>query len=175
MDKDDDGPIVKGMIPGSGAETIGIRVGDRITRVGNVEISTDDQLINIVTKHFPGDMLDLTVLRNGELLEFSVELMRHSEYDDALADFEDFIGGKRSIRRTGFARVLQHDTAISHLHCGGPVVDINGRFVGVNIARAARTSSFLLPADEVRVALKLLKERRTDRLMTVGVNGNVSK
>jgi serine protease Do len=126
-------------------------------------------LIDIVSIQFPGDSLRLTLERRGETIETVVELVRYSEFDEALAEFEDFIGGKLSERRTGFAKVLQHDSAIRPVHCGGPVVDINGRFVGINIARAARTTSYLLPVEEVKLAIARLKERRTDHLQTVDV------
>lgn len=171
---DDDQPIVADLIPGSGAETVGIRKGDLITKANGTEISFADDLVGVVRDHYPGDVLQLTVQRGEESLVFSVELIRHSEFDDALADFEDFLGGRRNERRTGFARILQHDTAIHYLNCGGPVVDVNGKFVGINIARAARTTSYLLPASEVRIALKELRAQRNDNLVTVDVT-NVNK
>lgn len=152
-------PKVSRLIPGSGAESAGMRRGDLIAAVDGQQIKTALDLINIVKGRLPGDVLTLSVKRNGVLQEYSVALVRHSDLDEALAEFRDFIGGERSSRRTGFDKVLQHDSVISHRHCGGPVVDINGKFVGINIARAARTSSYLLPASEVRTALKLLKER----------------
>lgn len=167
-----DVPVVSKLIPGSGAESAGMRRGDLITAVGGKQISTALDLIDIVKKSLPGDVLTLTVKRSGVLQEYSVALVRHSDLDEALAEFRDFIGGERSGRRTGFGNVLQHDSAISHRHCGGPVVDINGKFVGINIARAARTSSYLLPAAEVRSALKLLKEQVStpNEALTITVN-----
>ena len=102
--------------------------------------------------------------RDGAMGQLRAELGRVSEYDEALLEFEDFIGGKLSQRRTGFRRVLQHDTALLPHHCGGPVVDSQGRFVGVNIARAARTTSYLLLADDVQIALQQLQATRSDRL-----------
>ena len=165
-----DQPIVAKLIPGSGAESAGIKRGDRITQVDDVPIEKAQDLVNVVMRHLPGDILRVTVTRSGQLHEYSIALVRHSDLDEALAEFRDFIGGERSSRRTGFSRVIQHDSAVSHRHCGGPVVDIHGRFVGINIARAARTSSYLLPADEVRRALKLLKEKSTGGAVTMTVN-----
>ncbi len=169
---ENDIPIVAKLIPGSGAESAGMRRGDLISHVNDQPIKFSSQLIDEVKSRLPGDVIRLTAKRGSQLLEFSVALARHSDLDEALAEFRDFIGGERSDRRTGFGRILQHDSAISHRHCGGPVVDIQGRFVGINIARAARTSSYLLPADEVKVALKQLKSqlRSTDNLTTITVN-----
>ena len=152
-------PLVSKLIPGSGAESAGVKVGDLIKRVDATEVTTPDDLIDYVRQRLPGDTLRLIVRRNGQLMEFTVGLVRHSDLDEAMVEFKDFLGGKRSLRRTGFGQILQHDSAISHRHCGGPVVDIHGKFVGINIARAARTSTYLLPASVVREALKVLKQK----------------
>lgn len=168
-------PRVTGLITGSGADTAGILVNDLVKAVNSKPIQTGKELIDIVRGGFPGDILQLTIDRNGDLLEYAVELLRYSQFDEALADFEDFIGGQLSERRTGFNRVLQHDTAIRPLHCGGPVVDIHGQFVGINIARAARTSSYLLPAAEVKRALEILQSRRTDTPVTVDVGAGEAR
>lgn len=162
-------PQIAGLLNGSGADVAGLKVGDMITVVNSRAIKTAQELIDIVSDSYPGDILQLVIDRNGDLQEYAVELIRYSQFDEALADFEDFIGGSLSERRTGFPFVIQHDTAIRPLHCGGPVVDIEGRFVGINIARAARTSSYLLPASEVKIALDLLQAKRTDKLITVDV------
>ena len=50
-------------------------------------------------------------------------------------------------------------------------MDAHGRFVGINIARASRTTSYLLPADDVKSALHELKAMQADQLATVGVGG----
>jgi S1-C subfamily serine protease len=50
---------------------------------------------------------------------------------------------------SGFDRVIQHDTVLDPDECGGPVLDIAGRVVGLNIARAGRVVSYALPASLV--------------------------
>ena len=43
------------------------------------------------------------------------------------------------------------------IDCGGPLVDLDGAAVGLNIARAGRTESYALPADVVIAAVKTLR------------------
>src|SRR5690606_17538087 len=57
--------------------------------------------------------------------------------------------GPLSERRTGFPLALQHDTVLTPQECGGPLVDLDGRCVGINIARAGRVNSYALPASVV--------------------------
>ena len=165
-------PRVSNLIVGSGAEQAGVKIGDLITAIDAEEIHSAKDLIRHVKKLYPGDSVNLTIRRKDQLLEVPVKLARFSDFDAALADFEDFIGGKLSERRSGFPRVIQHDTAIRPVHCGGPVVSIDGRFVGINIARAARTSSYLLPASEISIAIDKLRKMRKDTLTVGKVTSN---
>ena len=48
-----------------------------------------------------------------------------------------------------FELVIQHDTDLQSWQCGGPLVDLSGKAVGLNIARAGRVASYALPAELV--------------------------
>src|SRR5262249_11927645 len=41
--------------------------------------------------------------------------------------------------------------------CGGPLVDLDGKTVGINIARAGRTETYAIPSEEVQALLADLK------------------
>ena len=55
--------------------------------------------------------------------------------------------------RSGFASAIQHDTVLTPEQCGGPLLDLSGKAIGINIARASRTKSYALPTDLVRAAI----------------------
>ena len=59
-----------------------------------------------------------------------------------------------SDRRTGFPAVLQHDTVLEPNQCGGPLIDLSGKAIGINIARAGRTESYAIPDDVLRPVIK---------------------
>ena len=69
------------------------------------------------------------------------------------SEFQNNLGGRLSVRRFGFPLALQHDTVLRPVDCGGPVVDLDGRVVGFNIARAGRTESYLIPTGAVHAIL----------------------
>ena len=48
--------------------------------------------------------------------------------------------------------VIQHDTVLRPVNCGGPVVDLDGRVVGVNIAHGGRRD-LLLPTESLLVPM----------------------
>jgi len=65
--------------------------------------------------------------------------------------------GKRSHRRTGFSCVLQHDSVIRPIDCGGPLVDLQGNLIGLNIARASRVATYAIPWKTIQPLLDDLK------------------
>ena len=65
-------------------------------------------------------------------------------------------------RRDGFPVVLQHDTVLKPADCGGPLVDLDGRAVGVNIARGGRVETYAVPSDVLMPKLYALMSGRLD-------------
>ena len=62
----------------------------------------------------------------------------------------DFLVGGKSERRTGFKSAFTHDATIQQKECGGPVFDMQGNFVALNIAKHSRAQIYAVPADVVR-------------------------
>ena len=59
------------------------------------------------------------------------------------------MGTELSLVRSGFPSVIQTDMQLDRGRCGGPVVDLDGKVIGVAIARADRTRSFIIPAAHI--------------------------
>ena len=69
-----------------------------------------------------------------------------------------------SQRAEGFEQVIEHDTVLQPWLCGGPLVDLDGKAIGLNIARAGRVSTYALPASLVkRIVKKLVSAATTMR------------
>jgi serine protease Do len=66
---------------------------------------------------------------------------------------QEMMGSTLSNRRGGFPSILQHDTVLAPGNCGDPLVDLEGKVVGINIARAGRTETYAIPAAAVRELL----------------------
>jgi serine protease Do len=78
------------------------------------------------------------------------------------AEFQNSLGGPLSDRRANFPLAIQHDTVLKPSECGGPIVDLDGKAVGLNIARAGRVESYALPASIVRETVdRLLQPQLT--------------
>ena len=110
----------------------------------------------------PGDKVHLKVERQtgrySQILEIDIALSSRFVAGDWRQKFQDqnMLGTKISDHSTGFpGLVLQHDTVLHPNECGGPLLNVEGKAVGINIARAGRVLSYAIPAREAR---KLINE-----------------
>ena len=141
--------------PGSPAAKIGLKKDDTIYEAGGRKILDQESLINAIARLKPGDEIKLKIKRGEEELELTPKLAPLPK--GMAGNPQDRMGSILSNRRGGFPTILQHDTVIKPVDCGGPLVDLDGKVVGVNIARAGRTESYAIPSEEVIALLGDLK------------------
>jgi serine protease Do len=152
-----EGPAsIQEVMPNSAAEQAGLRAGDIITRVNQTQVDSPGTLVAEIGQHSPGEMLSLHVLRGGDTLTIDVTLTHPFGRFLSRIAMQNQMGGRLSPRRTGFPVILQHDSVLQPEECGGPLVDLSGAAVGVNIARAGRTESYAIPDDVVRTVIEEL-------------------
>ncbi len=155
----DMGPRVEQVLEGTSAAKAGLQVNDVIMRINNRVVTTREALIQTVGGFRPGDRVRLEVRRGEDVLNISTTLGDRSASNRR--DFQNRLGGELSERRGGFASAIQHDTVLRPHDCGGPLVDLDGRVVGINIARAERVASYAIPAPMV---LEVLDELMTEAI-----------
>ncbi|MEX2141740.1 MAG: PDZ domain-containing protein [Pirellulales bacterium] len=143
----DDGPRVDQVLEGTSAARAGLQANDIIVRINDRVVTTREALIDMVGGFRPGDRVHLKVRRGEEELDISTTL--GNRMTGSRRDFQNRLGGELSERRGGFAKAIQHDTVLRPRECGGPLVDLDGRVVGVNIARAERVASYAIPTSVV--------------------------
>lgn len=156
IEEGDKGPLVREVMPRSGAAKAGLKPNDVITQLDGKQVESRHGLIQAIRGHRPGDTVRLQLLRGGQTVNTDVELLDLTELANG-ETFQEEIGGRLSKRRTGFPLALQHDTVLQPNQCGGPVVDLDGKVVGINIARASRVASYALPASAVKPVLEKLR------------------
>lgn len=157
---DSDEPIVKQAIAEGAAARAGVRDNDRVISVEGKPTPTRVELQRIVGSYNPGDIVALVVERGDEKLTIRVTLQGTIPGFEGRSEFQNNLGGRLSVRRFGFPTALQHDTVLRPTDCGGPVVDLDGRVVGFNIARAGRTESYAIPASAVHEVVDQLMATR---------------
>ncbi|MEM8738692.1 MAG: trypsin-like peptidase domain-containing protein [Planctomycetota bacterium] len=145
-----DGRVVIGAtLPGMGAAEAGLQPGDLITGINGVPTTSSDDVIDNLRNVNAGDTLPITVERRGRSLTFPVEMRLRPLDPRDRNDVMNTMGNGLSLRRDGFPSIIQHDATIEPNQCGGPLLDLDGRCIGINIARAGRVEAYALPADVV--------------------------
>ena len=135
------------VFPGSAAEKAGLLVNDVIAKIEGQETPSREALIQRVQEFSPGDTVKLLVKRADEELTLSAVLMgRFPGLRPSRNEYQNRLGGELSERRFGFANAFQHDTVVEPEDVGGPVVNLDGKVVGFNVARAGRTETYAVPA-----------------------------
>lgn len=142
---------------GMGADRAGIQRGDVLMRVGGKKAIAVDQVVERLQQLEEGDTVSVEVLRGGEPKTLTVSLSELEPDPGSRAERMNRMGGALSERRRGFERVLQHDAEVLPEHCGGPVVNLRGEVVGLNIARAGRIATYALPGALLKQKLAAFK------------------
>jgi serine protease Do len=153
--EDQEGVLVNLVEPAGSAAKSGMKKGDIIYEIVGKPVKNRDNLLEIMEGYKPGDTITVRVRRGEEELALRVKLGQRSDF--SRGDFQNSMGGQLSGRRTGFPAILQHDTVVRPTDCGGPLVDIEGRVLGINIARAGRVETWALPGNLIEPILKELK------------------
>ena len=68
------GLLIDGVLPDQSAERAGIKKGDRLLKIGDVEISELPQIRQIMSKHDDGDVVPVTIERDGKSQLIDVKL-----------------------------------------------------------------------------------------------------
>jgi serine protease Do len=153
----DDPAKVEDVMPDSAAEKAGLEADDVILQVNDTPIKGSQHLVDTIKGYQPGDKVELKVKRGDEEKTLKATLGSRSQLEGGeRAEFQNALGGQLSERRAGFGWVIQHDSILKPAECGGPLVDLDGKAVGLNIARAGRVESYALTASVVRDAVKKL-------------------
>jgi serine protease Do len=140
------GVEVKRVYPRTVGERIGLLRNDLLFQINERPVRDAQALRAVASRLKVGQTLEVQVVRDGQVVKRSLQIERFSRrlYHDRWG------GGPFSERRFGFGEVVVHDTLIKPEQCGGPLINLDGRLVGINIARSLRVATFAIPAEQVR-------------------------
>lgn len=155
------GVQVNDIRPGAASFAAGLRDGDVILRLGEIQITDVASLVKSIRDMRPGDEVTIEYQRNGQVRTTVAVLGGNRVSSERAARFKmmNRLGAIPSQRDGNFPNVFQHDTPLFPEQCGGPLVDLEGRVVGLNIARRGRAATFAIPADTMRRVVAELRAR----------------
>lgn len=146
---------------GGAGDKAGLKVGDIVLQLDSQPIDDVSELVNEIRKRRPGAPIELEIMRSGEKRKVRATLAGRSLSPERAARFKmmNRLGAIPSGRSTDFPWVFQHDSPLFPEQCGGPLLDLDGRVIGLNIARQGRIASLAIPAEHIQALLpELLRE-----------------
>lgn len=148
-----DGKVVLYLVqPNTGGSMAKLKAGDQVLSINGIPIDSPDSYITEMRKSRPDEVVTLVRFNAGITDTVKIKMGRFPP-ETSHHPAETFTGGKSEIR-DGFNGVFVHDAKITPAECGGPVFDIQGRFMGMNMARYSRTSCIVMSVPELKAFLK---------------------
>ena len=143
----------------SGAKEAGLQKGDVLLTIGGKAVTKFEDVADALKEFKAGSFVKITFRRGTEELSADVRLTARSELFTDQMNRNDQMSGDYSKRRSGFPRALQHDILSNSKTVGGPLLDLDGHCLGMNIARANRAESFAIPVEDLKtLAERLMKQ-----------------
>lgn len=138
------------------AAQAGAKAGDEILAVDGTPVTALDAVSPILSRKKVGERVTLKVKRKDKRLSYTITLgsRRQALGGNAPEDSNDLISGGFSKRRDDFPMVLQHDTPSRYTLMGGPLLNLKGELIGMNIARVNRAENYALPISVVQKSVQ---------------------
>lgn len=155
----DGGIRITQVVPRSPADQADLWVNDVIVKIDDAEIKDIPSLRDTLKNYDTHDRVALQVKRGKKDLTIKLTLAERDKVspENLRSNQQNSMGSILSRRRKDFPSSFQHDSMLTSKTCGGPIVDLNGKVVGINIARAGRVSSLALTVAAIRPVIARLK------------------
>jgi len=145
-DTRDNGVRIVEVASESPAEAAGIRSDDVVLALDDQPVTDTTSLSRAMMTMQPGEQVKLRIRRGPVERDCSVRLASKSKIVSNW-DGEDYANGGVSLRTDNFPDVLQHQLPLGPRDMGGPLINLDGKAIGINIARVDRVTTFALPME----------------------------
>lgn len=157
----ENGVRVSDIRPGTASHKAGLIDGDVISKLGGNAIPDLASLVKTIRDFDPGDTVEIEFFRNGAPSKTKATLAARHHSGDQAKRFKmmNRLGAVPSRRDDNFPTVFQHDSPLFPEQCGGPITDLDGNVIGINIARQGRAASYAIPSSHLKTLLpELLRD-----------------
>ncbi|MDR1493805.1 MAG: trypsin-like peptidase domain-containing protein [Planctomycetaceae bacterium] len=146
----------------SPAAIAGVRQNDVVTHINDKTLEDSIDLIDAIHAAEEDKALNLTIQRGEKTLHLTVTIGSEKELAERRNAMNQGgpIGTSRV--RDGFPKIIQHDSVLRPTDCGSPLVALDGKVIGVNIARAGRTETYAVPLEQIRQIAEKLRKKKAE-------------
>lgn len=146
---DGDGVMIGGVEAGSGAHRSGLRAGDVLMKLNGKPVDGMYSIRAAMVGIRPGETVPVEVKRRNQVIEGKLLTgvrPKVMKFPQKRLDMMNSMGNRMSVKRDEFPLVIQSDMTLFPERTGCPVIDVDGKFVGMALSRAGRTETYILPS-----------------------------
>ena len=170
------GILLKDVKRGSAAAKAGLKINDVVLAIDEHKIQGAIEMRNLLQRLEPGSEVTVKYLRDGAKQNTQVQLGSRAEISntqrisaDRMAKMQS-MGTRLNKVRQNFPQVIQSDMPIHPNDVGAPVVDLDGKVIGIAIARSSRIKTFVIPSKTILELLKTKPAPYSPRLTSRSAN-----
>ena len=144
-----EGVVIASVFKDSAAHKAGIMPGDTLLKIKGKIVKGYYEVSTVLRRLKVGEKPELLIVREGQprLVFPTLQARQVQQYESRRMKSMD---GEQNRVRSNFSNVLQSDMELGVEDTGLPVADLEGRIVGMVIARAGRISTLILPGEEMK-------------------------
>ncbi len=146
---------IKRVTPNGAAQKAGLRRGDKLTKIGQDEVNSIEQLRELLRALEPNTRIPVEFERDGRVAASLVKLGSSNTNEDVRNEMLEDLNRKRK----QFTNALQTDVDFEPNQAGSILLDLSGQVIGINIARAGRVKSYALPMETISREFNLLLQQ----------------
>ena len=146
---DGEGVMIGGVEAGSGAHRSGLQAGDVLMKLNGKPVDGMYSIRAAMVGVRPGETVPVEVVRQNRKVEGQLltgARPKVMKFPQKRLDMMNSMGNRMSLKRDEFPLVIQSDMTLFPERAGCPVIDVNGKFVGLALSRAGRTETYILPS-----------------------------
>lgn len=127
------------------ARIVGIKPGDRLESIAGRPIKVQEDIAKSVSEKLSGDVVPVVIARSGKTMTVELPLLPE-------------VLSIATWRSDDFPTALEYSPPVNSTDCGGPLVDLSGRVIGITVGRSNGHAGWAIPADEVKRIVAYAKE-----------------
>ncbi|GHC52011.1 trypsin-like peptidase domain-containing protein [Roseibacillus persicicus] len=156
---------VDSLVKEGAAEKGGILPGDHLLTLNGKPAGDPRNFARRIQGFSGGDEITIELEREGvkKTLQFPLGSRPAGSHSAAFIKMNE-MSGPLSKKVSGYPLVLQHDMPLSPEQCGGPILNLQGQCLGINVARAGRVKTYALPLEELAPFLQKVAPTKKDDL-----------
>jgi serine protease Do len=133
--------LIERVVDGA-AQRAGVKSGDFLIRLNETDIQRPTDATSFLRRLDPNSKVTVVIQRDDAELTKEIVLGKRPDSSRHIANR---LPGGKSFRRDGFQMAISHDASLRPEECGGPVFDLRGEFLGINMSRFSRTRTYTIP------------------------------